>query len=535
MYTTHFGLKTDPFLPTADPAFLYMSNEHREALDALISAIHTRKGLVVLEAEAGMGKTTLLGTVIQRLQDQIRHSLIVNPALTPAEVLKIALLDFGVTDIPADKALRLDLFQQVLIQTQREGKIAVLLIDEAHKLSSEVLEEISQLSNLELARQKLLQVVLSGQMELTATLDKPELWQLNQHVAFRIAISPLNASDVEQYIQHRWQKAGGGLPTPFEVGAIERIAASSRGIPRVINVICDNALTLGFADNAYVISRDHIVQACAELRGNEAVQGRRDIVDRVFDEPKEVDRGLVPSLRARFQGARIVDLRIPRSMPVLPFDGVQEVACEEYRKIRTRILHHASRPRVFLVSSPCAGDGKTITAMNLGGALALKDSADVLVVDADFSRGTLQAVTGIPGSPGLREVLTGKVPLEDAIVQASQFRRLYLLSAGQSTVNPAELLDSEAWLGFMEKVRKCFGYVVLDAPPVEAVPFYARLLAACDGMLLVARPDHTGREELNDALGNVPKSKFLGLVLNCNPRWFLYRRDHGRYGYYSHV
>jgi capsular exopolysaccharide synthesis family protein len=263
------------------------------------------------------------------------------------------------------------------------------------------------------------------------------------------------------------------------------------------------------------------------------VDVRRDIVDRVLTVPKEMDAELVPSLRAGFQGARIVDLRIPRFMPVLPFDGVHEVACEEYRKIRTRILHHPSRPRVFLVSSPCAGDGKTITAMNLGGALALKDSADVLVVDADFSRGTLQAVTGIPDSPGLGEVLTGKVSLEDAIVRASQFRRLYLLSAGHSTANPAELLDSEVWLRFMEKLRKCFGYVVFDSPPVEAVPFYARLLAACDGMLLVARPDHTGRDELNDALRNVARSKLLGVVLNCDPGWFLCRRDHGRYGYYS--
>jgi len=233
--------------------------------------------------------------------------------------------------------------------------------------------------------------------------------------------------------------------------------------------------------------------------------------------------------------ARIVDLKIPRSMPVLPFDGAQDAASEEYRKIRTRILHHPSNPRVFLVSSPCAGDGKTITALNLGGALALRESADVLVIDADFSRGTLRAITGIPDSPGLGEVLTGKASFEDAIVRASQFRSLYFLSAGRSEANPAELLDSEMWLGFMETLRKRFGYVVFDSPPVESVPFYARLLAACDGMVLVARPDHTGRDELNDALQSVPESKLLGVVLNCNPRWFLYRKDPGRYSYYSQV
>ena len=231
-------------------------------------------------------------------------------------------------------------------------------------------------------------------------------------------------------------------------------------------------------------------------------------------------------------GARVVDLRIPRYTPALPFDGVHGGASEEYRKIRTRILHHPSKPRVFLVSSPCAGDGKTITALNLGGALALNESADVLVIDADFSRGTLEAVTGIPDSPGLGEVLSGKASFEDAIVRALQFRSLYLLSAGRSDTNPAELLDSEVWLGFTATLRKRFGYVVFDSPPIEAVPFYERLLAACDGMLLVARPGHTGRTELNDALQTVPESKFLGVVLNCNPRWFLYRKDQGRYSYY---
>jgi capsular exopolysaccharide synthesis family protein len=249
--------------------------------------------------------------------------------------------------------------------------------------------------------------------------------------------------------------------------------------------------------------------------------------------PEAVDTEGRPSPPAGLDRVRVVNLRIPSSMPVLPFDGGPNVASEEYRKIRTRILHHPSQPRVFLVSSPCAGDGKTITALNLGGALALKEGANVLVIDADFSRGTLKDITGIPDSAGLGEVLAGKASFEDAIVRTSQFRGLYLLSAGRSESNPAELLDSEVWLGFMDMLRKRFSYIVFDSPPVEAVPFYARLLAACDGMLLVARPDHTGREELSDALQGVPKDKFLGVVLNCNPRWFLYPKDQGRYAYYS--
>jgi len=292
MYKTYFGLTKEPFNLTSDPGFLYLSNDHREALAGLVYMICARKGFVVLASEAGMGKTTLLGAVLRQFQGRIRSSLILNPTLTPNEFLEIALMDFGIRDIPASKALRLNLLHQMLLQTQHEGKTAVLLIDEAHRLSSEVLEEIRLLSNFEMADQKLLQIVLSGQKELAVTLDRPELWQLKQRVAFRMAIQPLGAADVEQYIQHRWKKAGGTLPTVFREDAIEQIAASSKGIPRVINVICDNALTAGFADGTRVITANHIVKACGELHLNGTVV--RSLMS-LADSPAEPSPVAVPT------------------------------------------------------------------------------------------------------------------------------------------------------------------------------------------------------------------------------------------------
>jgi len=136
-------------------------------------------------------------------------------------------------------------------------------------LSPEVLEEVRLLSNFEMADQKLLQIVLCGQKELEVTLDRPELWQLKQRVAFWMTIQPLGAVDVSRYIQHRWKTAGGSLPAPFREDAIELIAAASRGIPRVMNVICDKALTSGFADGARAITVNYIVKTCRELRLNE--------------------------------------------------------------------------------------------------------------------------------------------------------------------------------------------------------------------------------------------------------------------------
>jgi general secretion pathway protein A len=266
MYNTYFGLTKNPFNLTADPGFLYLTNDHREVLTGLIYAIYSRKGFVVLASEAGMGKTTILNAVLQRFQsERIHSSVILNPTLTVDEFIEITLMDFGITEIPASKALRLNLLQQMLLRTQREGKIAVLFVDEAHKLSTEVLEEIRLLSNFEMADQKLLQIVLSGQKELGDMLDRPELWQLKQRVALRLTIQPLVSADVEQYLQHRWLKAGGSLPPAFGSDAIQRISQLSGGIPRVINVICDNALTMGFADGTRVITPEHISKACADL------------------------------------------------------------------------------------------------------------------------------------------------------------------------------------------------------------------------------------------------------------------------------
>jgi|SRR5690242_3354098 general secretion pathway protein A len=266
MYNSYFGLAKKPFGLTADPGFLYLTSHHREALAGLLYAIHERKGFVVLASEAGMGKTTLLSTVLRKFEASLIHSsVILNPTVTAEEFLELALMDFGITQIPTSKALRLHLLHRMLMQTELEGRIAVLFVDEAHKLSTEVLEEVRLLSNFERADRKLLQIVLSGQKELADTLDRPELWQLKQRVALRMAIEPLGAAEVERYIQHRWTVAGGTLPAPFEPAALERIVLFSRGIPRVINVICDNALTLAFADEQRVVTSEHVMKACLDL------------------------------------------------------------------------------------------------------------------------------------------------------------------------------------------------------------------------------------------------------------------------------
>jgi general secretion pathway protein A len=266
MYNDFFGLRKDPFHLTPDPEFLYLTAQHREALAGLTYAILGRKGFVVLTGDAGTGKTTLLTRVLEHLPvSRIQSSVIVNPTLTPAEFLEAALMDFGLHDIPASKAQRIGLLQSFLWKGHKEGKISALIVDEAHKLSPEVLEEIRLLGNFESANQKLLQILLVGQSELDDQLNRESLRQFKQRISLRLTIEPLSGADVEQYIRYRWMKAGGGQ-APFSAGAIAGIGQASQGIPRVVNVLCDNALMYACGEGSASVELRHVLDVCRELQ-----------------------------------------------------------------------------------------------------------------------------------------------------------------------------------------------------------------------------------------------------------------------------
>lgn len=266
MYEAFFGLKRKPFGMTPDPEFLYLSAKHREALAGLVYAVLERKGFLVLTGDAGTGKTTLLAKTLRGLPlNRVRSSVILNPTLTPSEFLEMVLMDFGITDVPVSKAQRLALLQDFVVQGHQDGKISALIIDEAHKLSLEVLEEIRLLGNFERPDEKLLQILLVGQDELGDLLNRADLRQLKQRIAVRFSIDPLASSEVDRYMEHRWAKAGGSAPTPFTPDALQAIIQWSGGIPRVINAICDNALVLAFGESASPVTFKHVREVCLDL------------------------------------------------------------------------------------------------------------------------------------------------------------------------------------------------------------------------------------------------------------------------------
>jgi general secretion pathway protein A len=251
---------------TPDPGFLFLTPGHREALSGLTYAILNRKGFVALTGEAGTGKTTLLTTTLRSIPPaRASFSYIVNPTLTPAEFLEMALADFGIEKIPESKAQRLILLQQFLLRAHEEERVAVLVVDEAHKLRPEVLEEIRLLTNFETAEGKLLQIVLAGQSELAELLNREELRQLKQRIAVRLYTRPLTTREVEEYVRYRWARAEASGEPPFCPEAMSRIGVWSRGIPRVVNAICDNALLLAYGAGSSSVSATHILEVVADL------------------------------------------------------------------------------------------------------------------------------------------------------------------------------------------------------------------------------------------------------------------------------
>jgi len=275
MYLQFYGLRETPFSPTPDPKFLFQSARHREALAQLVYGVRERKGFIVLTGEIGTGKTTLLRTLLERLDDTHPVAYIHNSALPWDGLFEYMLHDWGLTGTGTTHAQRLVAFNEFLIEQHRLGRSPVLVIDEAQNLSIESLEAVRLLSNFETTNAKLLQILLVGQPELRDKLNAPELRQLKQRIGLRCHIGPLGPEEARQYIRHRLRIAGATDAGIFTDGAVQRITEYSRGIPRVINTLSDHCLISGYADSKRRIDVRMVEDAIEYLEDGERPRWKR--------------------------------------------------------------------------------------------------------------------------------------------------------------------------------------------------------------------------------------------------------------------
>lgn len=267
MYNDYYRLKENPFNVTADPDFFFSSRSHREGLIMLCYGIEQRKGIMVVTGEVGTGKTTLIRKILRLSDSRTKFALVLNPNISELDLLRLIVEDFGLNCASKDKFELMKTLNQFLLAESAKGNNVVLIVDEAQNLSVQQLEEIRLLSNLETEKEKLLQIILSGQPELNEKLARHELRQLRQRVTIHFDISPLPKGDIRNYIEDRINKASGNLfmdgAIKFTDRAIDAIYKFTKGSPRTINILCDRALLAGFIKETFSID-DSIIKSCAE-------------------------------------------------------------------------------------------------------------------------------------------------------------------------------------------------------------------------------------------------------------------------------
>jgi general secretion pathway protein A len=255
MYCDFFGLSEKPFTITPNPHFIYLSGNHREAYGRLMYGIDSCAGFIVMTGEVGTGKTTVLRTLLTRLDpSNYVSALIFNPCVSGEQLLASICREFDIPAPEQENISLLDQFNRFLLDQHAAGRIVVLVIDEAQNLAPEVLEQLRMISNLETEQNKLIQIILAGQPELNGVLGRHDLRQLNQRIAVRCQLTPLSFRDTGEYISHRLKVSGCRIPQLFSRGAVRKIYRFSRGIPRLINIASEQALVLAWTRESHAIT-----------------------------------------------------------------------------------------------------------------------------------------------------------------------------------------------------------------------------------------------------------------------------------------
>lgn len=274
MYCDFFGFSEKPFTITPNPHFVFLSSIHREAFARLLYGVNTHAGFIALTGEVGTGKTTMLRTLLTQLDPEMyRSALIFNPCMSAEQLLTGICREFGIVAGEQDSFGYLDALNSFLVDQNSAGRTVVLVIDEAQNLAPDVLEQVRMISNLETERDKLIQIILAGQPELNDILRRHDLRQLNQRITVRCRLTPMKLDDTTHYINHRLKVSGSRIPDIFSHAAVRRIYRFSHGIPRLINIACEQALVMAWTQEIRSVSPSIAAEVITELQPVDECEG----------------------------------------------------------------------------------------------------------------------------------------------------------------------------------------------------------------------------------------------------------------------
>ncbi len=343
MYNAHFGFREAPFGVTPDPQFYYSNAVYQEAWATLRYGIEARKGFILITGEAGTGKTTLLRKAMHAFGSNIKAAYLPNTLVDYTDLLRLMLTDLGLPVSTDNRSMMIERLTEYLIEQFEAGNIVALLIDEAQNLRPETLEELRLLGNLETDKDKLLQIVLVGQPELEQKLDRPELLQLKQRLVLRCRLKPVARDEVGAYMDSRLQTIGHRSEELFDPGAVEKIASYSAGIPRLINIICDNALLAAFALSKLKITAAIIDEVAEDLRlGQSRIQ--QDVRAQPPTSPFEGKNTL--EFPAAPEGKRIT-----KEQPLFSDSGDRPMAMQKDSMPSPRDTHNRFRPMISMAAA----------------------------------------------------------------------------------------------------------------------------------------------------------------------------------------
>ena len=280
MYCEFFGFSEKPFTITPNPQFIYLSEHHREAFAHLLYGIDSHAGFIAMTGEVGTGKTTVLRTLLSQLDpEKYRSALIFNPCLSAEQLLASICREFGVLPDERNSFGYLEALNLFLLDQHAAGRTVVLVVDEAQNLAPDVLEQVRMISNLETERDKLIQIILAGQPELEDVLKRNDLRQLSQRITVRCRLTPIGRGDTAEYIRHRLKVSGCRIPGLFSAGAVKRIYRFSGGVPRLVNIACDQALVMAWTRESSGVTPAIATQV---IKGARHGSGSRTLWQRIY-------------------------------------------------------------------------------------------------------------------------------------------------------------------------------------------------------------------------------------------------------------